>query len=109
VTLWAVAAAVLALNLPFGYWRQGVRKFSLAWFVAVHAPVPIVAILRAASGLGFQWSTLPVMLAAYFLGQFLGGWLRARRERAPAATPTRSSRAASSSRRWRRRRPPRSG
>jgi hypothetical protein len=105
VTLWAVAAAVLVLNLPFGYWRQGVRKFSFAWFLAVHAPVPIVAVLRAASGLGFQWSTLPVMLAAYFLGQFLGGWLRARR----AATPTRSSRAASSSRRWRRRRPPRSG
>lgn len=84
MTLWVVAAAVLVLNLPFGYWRQGVRKFSPAWFVAVHAPVPLIAALRVASGLGFQWSTVPVMLAAYFLGQFLGGRLRRRR-----ATPTR--------------------
>jgi hypothetical protein len=82
MTLWLVAAAVLVINLPFGWWREGVRKLSPAWFVAVHAPVPLIAALRVASGLGFQWSTLPVMLAAYFLGQFLGGRLRRRREAA---------------------------
>jgi hypothetical protein len=78
LTLWLVAAAVLLINLPFGWWRQGVRKLSPAWFIAVHAPVPLIAALRLASGLGFQWGTLPVMLAAYFLGQFLGGRLRTR-------------------------------
>jgi hypothetical protein len=78
VSLWVVALLVLLLNVPFGYWRQGVRKFSLAWFVAVHAPVPVVAGLRIASGLGFRWSTFPVIVAAYFAGQFLGGRLRRR-------------------------------
>ena len=73
-----VAVCVAVLNLPFGFWRAGMRKFSVAWFVAVHAPVPIVAGLRIASGLGFQWSTFPVIVAAYFAGQFLGGRIRAR-------------------------------
>ena len=73
-----VAALVLLLNLPFGAWRAGVRKFSVAWFVAVHAPVPLVAGLRILSGLGFQWSTFPVIVAAYFAGQSLGGWWRMR-------------------------------
>jgi len=81
LTLFFVAAAVLLINVPFGWWREGVRKFSPAWFLAVHAPVPLIAVLRVASGLGFQWRTVPVMLAAYFLGQFVGGRLRRRRER----------------------------
>lgn len=78
MSLWTVALIVVAVNVPFGYWRQGVRKFSPAWFVAVHAPVPIVAGLRIASGLGFRWSTFPVIVAAYFAGQLLGGRLRGR-------------------------------
>jgi len=77
-----VAALVLAVNVPFGYWRAGVPKRSFPWFVAVHAPVPIVILLRWASGLGFRLETLPVMLLAYFGGQVLGGRLRA------AAKPT---------------------
>lgn len=77
-TLVGVAAVVLLLNLPFGAWRAGVRRFSLPWFVAVHAPVPLVAGLRLLTGLGFQWSTLPILVAAYFAGQSIGGWLRMR-------------------------------
>ncbi|MBZ0270050.1 hypothetical protein K8I85_18010 [bacterium] len=76
--MWVVAALVLLLNLPFGAWRVGVRKFSVWWFVAVHAPVPLVAGLRMLSGLGFQWSTFPVIVAAYFAGQSLGGRWRMR-------------------------------
>jgi hypothetical protein len=74
--LWTVAALVLLLNLPFGYWRAGVAKFSLPWFLAVHLPVPLVIGLRLVSGLGFHFRTLPVMVGAYFLGQLLGGWTR---------------------------------
>ncbi len=77
--LWAIAALILLLNLPFGYWREGLRKFSPAWFVAVHLPVPLAVGLRFASGLGFQWRTLPLFVAAFFGGQWLGGRLRRRR------------------------------
>ncbi|MGB5590911.1 MAG: hypothetical protein WBN31_08210 [Gammaproteobacteria bacterium] len=71
--------ATLILNLPFGYWREGVRKFSPAWFVAVHAAVPLIVLLRL--GLGVEWKLLhlPFMIAAYFGGQTLGARLRRRR------------------------------
>lgn len=77
-TLAGVAVLVLLLNVPFGAWRAGVRRFSVSWFVAVHAPVPLVAGLRILTGLGFQWSTLPILVAAYFAGQSIGGRMRMR-------------------------------
>ena len=75
-TLAGVTLAILLLNLPFGYWREGVRKFSPQWFLAVHVPVPLAIGLRFAVGLGFRLATLPLFVAAFFGGQFLGGRLR---------------------------------
>lgn len=80
-----VAVLVLVVNLPFGYWRAGLRKLSPAWFVAVHAPVPLVFALRSLAGLGFRWSLLPIWIAAYFGGQSLGAWLARRRTGAAAS------------------------
>jgi hypothetical protein len=71
-----IALAVFLLNLPFGYWRAGTRKFSWQWALAIHLPVPFVILLRVYSGLGWQWSTFPVMIGAFFLGQFAGARLR---------------------------------
>jgi F0F1-type ATP synthase membrane subunit a len=71
-----VALAVLVLNFPFGFWRAGVRRFTLSWFLAVHAPVPVVVGLRVLSGLGWQLSTVPVLAGAFLAGQFLGGRFR---------------------------------
>jgi hypothetical protein len=69
-------AATFLVNLPFGWWRARLRKFSPAWFVAIHAPVPIVVALRFALGLPFRWAMLPLFVAAYFGGQFVGTRLR---------------------------------
>jgi hypothetical protein len=69
-------ALVSASNLPFGYWRAGLEKLSPAWFVAVHAPIPGVWLIRELTGLEWRLATLPLFLAAYFLGQWLGGRLR---------------------------------
>jgi hypothetical protein len=73
----AVACATLVLNLPFGFWRAGVRKFSPAWFLAVHAPVPLIVVMRIAAGVGWQLTTFPVLVGAFFGGQLLGGRMRA--------------------------------
>jgi hypothetical protein len=73
-----VATLTFALNVPFGWWRAGLRKLSPLWFVAIHAPVPIVVALRFAAGLPFRWTLLPVFVAAYFGGQFVGARLRLR-------------------------------
>ncbi|MBD3336136.1 MAG: hypothetical protein GF355_11535 [Candidatus Eisenbacteria bacterium] len=84
-----VAAAVFLLNIPFGYWRGGRRRFSPAWFLAVHLPVPAVVALRLITGLGFKWETLVITIGSYFLGQFLGGRLWKLRRGSIAGDPVR--------------------
>ena len=74
--LLASALAVLALNLPFGYWRAGTARFSRGWFLAVHSPVPLVIGIRFAAHLGWHLVTFPVLVGAFFAGQFIGGRLR---------------------------------
>lgn len=79
----SVASLVLILNLPFGYWRENEQKFSTRWFLSVHAPVPFVIALRLLSGLGWQFITFPILIGAFFGGQFAGGRLhRMRKNRA---------------------------
>ncbi len=78
----AISTIVLLLNLPFGYWRAGARKFSLRWFLAVHVPVPLVIAIRLVSGIGWHIVTFPLIIGAYVAGQFLGGLLgRARADK----------------------------
>ena len=79
-----VIAGTFVLNVPFGYWRASVAKFSLQWFVAVHAVVPLVIGMRHAAGLPFRWSLLPLFIAAYFGGQYVGSHWRQRRTRQPS-------------------------
>jgi hypothetical protein len=76
MSLWTVAPLVFLLNLPFGYWRASVRKMSRQWFLAVHIPVPLVIALRVYSGLGFKLISFPVIVGAFFLGQYVGGKVR---------------------------------
>ncbi len=70
--IWEVAAIILIINVPFGYWRANVRRLSAQWFLAIHLPVPIVIALRLTSGLGWQLATIPILVAVFFAGQFLG-------------------------------------
>jgi hypothetical protein len=74
-TFW-IAAIVLILNTPFGYWRANAKRFSAQWIFAVHLPVPMVVALRIYSGLGWRFAAFPILIAAFFLGQFIGGKLR---------------------------------
>ncbi|MDP2726793.1 MAG: hypothetical protein Q8P59_04560 [Dehalococcoidia bacterium] len=63
---------VLVMNLPFGYWRANVDRFSPGWFLAIHLPIPLVVALRIFFGLGWQPVTILVLVAAFFVGQLLG-------------------------------------
>ncbi|QQS36499.1 MAG: hypothetical protein IPM56_00680 [Ignavibacteriales bacterium] len=44
----------------------------MQWLLSVHLPVPFVVLLRIYSGIGFELITYPVIVAAFFLGQYLG-------------------------------------
>jgi hypothetical protein len=76
-----VAIIVFLFNLPFGYWRAGVRRFSPQWILSIHAPVPFIIALRMFSGLGWRLITFPVLVGAFFGGQFLGGRIYAWRNK----------------------------
>lgn len=76
MSLWTVALLAFLLNLPFGYWRASVRRMSPRWFLAVLLPVPLVVALGIYSGPGWKWISFPVIIGAFFLGQFVGGKLR---------------------------------
>ena len=70
--VWIAATAVLLANLPFGYWRANVRKFSVQWALAIHIPVVLAIALRLLGGIPFEPLTLAVMVLAFFLGQTAG-------------------------------------
>ncbi len=75
-----VAIVVFLFNVPFGYWRANVKKFSIQWILAIHLPVPFVVALRFLSGIGFAFITYPILVGSFFLGQFAGAklfnWLK---------------------------------
>lgn len=67
-----VALLVFIINIPFGYWRSKVLKFSPQWFLAIHIPIPFIIILRIYSDIGFALYTYPILVGAFFLGQLIG-------------------------------------
>jgi len=73
-----LAFITFIVNIPFGFWRAGVKKFSVSWFIAVHAAVPIVITLRIMAGIKWQILTIAILIFCYFLGQFTGAGLRRR-------------------------------
>jgi hypothetical protein len=60
------------INIPFGYWRANVRKYSLQFFLAIHFPVALIILFRILTGTGFEIETLFFTVPAFFLGQFTG-------------------------------------
>lgn len=82
VSIGIVSALALVLNAPLGYWREGCRKFSVAWFVAIHASVPLLIAARLL--LGVSWLWIPAFISLAVIGQWLGGRARAGRGRSPS-------------------------
>jgi hypothetical protein len=74
--LWWAAFFVFFINIPFGYWRARVRRFSTQWILAIHIPVPFVVACRFLLHLGWHIGTFPVLIGAFFAGQFTGAKLQ---------------------------------
>lgn len=68
-----ILGVATALNLPFGAYRKGTEKFSVAWFLAIHAPVPFVIWLRRSFPVLTLRSALPLSLSGALMGQLIGG------------------------------------
>ncbi len=68
-----VAVAFLS-NLPLGYLRRGVRKFSFLWFVYIHASIPFLILLRI--GMGISLWYIPFSIAFAVTGQIIGARIK---------------------------------
>ncbi|KAK1430782.1 hypothetical protein QVD17_13785 [Tagetes erecta] len=60
----------MAANIPLGIWREHTRKFSVSWFIAVHAAVPFIAMLR--KSVLMPKTAMALTIAASILGQVIG-------------------------------------
>jgi len=65
------------LNLPFGWFRTYTKKFSIPWFVCIHAPIPIVAVIRIYTDTDFIY--IPIFLIFSLAGQIIGARIKKRR------------------------------
>jgi hypothetical protein len=72
IVLFIISIIVLILNIPFGYWRANVKRFSLQWYLSIHIPVPIIIAFRIFFEIGFTWYTYLFLVTTFFLGQRLG-------------------------------------
>jgi len=77
------ALLVILINIPFGYWRYRTRRFSLEWYAAIHIPIPFVIGIRLIFDFGWKLYTFPILIGAFFLGQFIGGKIRKFRDSYP--------------------------
>lgn len=76
----AIAMLGMAANVPLGIWREHTTKFSPQWFVAIHAAVPFIAMLR--KSVLMPKTAMAFTIAASILGQTIGS--RAERMRMKA-------------------------
>ncbi|PNW70224.1 hypothetical protein CHLRE_17g710900v5 [Chlamydomonas reinhardtii] len=77
IKLMAVVMTTAALNVPCGMWREHTDKFSSQWFMAVHATIPFIAMLRKAVIMP-KYAIL-FTIAAAIAGQAMGAKLERRR------------------------------
>jgi len=65
-----VAIFAFLLNIPFGRWRANYKKFSLVWWLLIHASVPFIIAMRI--WLGTPRAFIPLFIALAVLGQYVG-------------------------------------
>jgi len=68
-----VSLIAMLVNVPMGYWRSTVKKYSVRWFLAIHLAVPLIFLLRVKSGLGYGY--IPELVMSAVMGQLIGGKL----------------------------------
>ncbi len=89
ISTFEVTLFALAINLPFGYLRAPTKKFSIAWFLYIHLPIPAIFLLRKFFGLGYE--IIPIIIAGAVAGQIIGSRLnkkaiREKKARAPISS-----------------------
>ncbi len=78
VLLIGLIALAIIVNLPLGYLRQAVQKFSFAWYFYIHISIPLIIYLRIKSG--YSWKFIPLTIGGAVIGQIAGARIRRKRD-----------------------------
>lgn len=70
--VFSLALNVLLLNIPFGYWREQTRKWSLYWFLSIHIPVALSIMLRYSWHIKTNWTIIVIFVLMFVAGQYTG-------------------------------------
>lgn len=73
--LLAFILLAIIINIPFGSCRLLTKKFSLAWWLAIHLPIPLIILLRKVAFNLPLW-VIPISIVSAVIGQIYGGKLR---------------------------------
>ena len=65
--------AALGTNVPLGMWRRRLRRFSPAWFLAIHASIPVLVAMRLVFVPAY-W-VIPPEIGLAVVGQLVGSRL----------------------------------
>ncbi len=65
-----IAGLCFLISVPFGMLRMRFKKFSIPWFLAIHAPIPVSIIMRRIYELPFKYAL--IFLVFSIAGQVLG-------------------------------------
>lgn len=63
-----VALVTFFINIPLGCWRNKYKKFTLPWWLLIHASIPFVITLRV-------WLDTPHFFIPLFIGLAIAGQL----------------------------------
>lgn len=72
--IFIICVIAFILNLPFGWLRSYTKKFSIAWFACIHAPIPIVAFIRIYTHT--DWVYIPLFFVFSIAGQIIGSRIK---------------------------------
>jgi uncharacterized membrane protein YciS (DUF1049 family) len=67
-----VVILVFVINVPFGFWHEGVNQISIHWFLATHAHTWIGVLLRCVLALGFGWGFLWLLVLFFRMASMCG-------------------------------------
>jgi hypothetical protein len=65
-----ISLTALLINIPLGVWRRKHKKFTLAWWLLIHASILLIIPLRI--WLNTPNIFIPLFIALAVLGQFIG-------------------------------------
>ena len=71
---WTLSCLAFFLNIPCGYIRESCRKFSMRWWLWIHATIPLLIVYRIVFGTSKWFIPVGILLAVF--GQVAGSRLR---------------------------------